>query len=263
MKEGRKIKLFIGETEVTSKELARHASSLIKNGEGEEMTLLSRAGFLIQNYHRHKDKQPLHDAVRNEPELFQLRMFREFVADLLTKDYRPIVGGTETKKKLKKNFHIRATVQYYKRMGIRVYYESNKPDAINCVLLASERLGVGEEVVKEALKKRNGNTPEEDKKPMGIENGLSSGEGHAIFVLNGFRAPRSVAEIEEIEGIYFGLSRDDRREIERFSESRTPENCPPPRTQRELEEAERVLSAQKGYDLVRLHQKRPVSLKQS
>lgn len=267
MGSGSKIKLFIGEDEVSDEEYAAYVTELFKlsvadSTKADEVRSIERVLSLITDFHKHKYKQPLIDGVRKNPELFQSRVFREFVADLLSGDYRPMVAGVVTKERIARHLRIRATVDYYKNMGIPVYYEGNRVDRTNCVLLTAKRLEINEETVKDALKDRRKKEVDQFSRSIIVSRDIDSHDGFSIFVLNGFRAPQTEAEIAELEEIYLSINAEDRRKIARFSYLRTPKNSPSPKTQSELKRINNKLSKQVGYSIVRLYQKQSLSLNQ-
>lgn len=259
MNKDSEIKLFIGENEASSEELAHHFSSLLhKKSGGKEAEHLARVLELVTEFHELKHKQPLYDAVRNEPELFESKIFREFVADVLEGLYTP-KSGTISKHRLEINHRILATIEYFKNMGLPSHFES-KSGKLCASHLTADRLNLSVHKVQDELKTKNKNKTSEFGSSALVSKDLLSSDGTVIWVLNGFRAPSSEAEIAELESIYLSLAVSESKEIRRFCEGFVAHECTPPRTQDRLNEIEELLAKREGYELIQRHQRRKLSL---
>lgn len=256
MPKGNKTKLYIGEAEVDAEELREHFTTLMENADGDELRLISRTIRLIHDFNNHKHKQPLYDAVRNEPELFQSKTFRVFVADLLDGSYKPKTGTT-SKSRAERSLRIVATVEYFKNMGIPSHYESTK-NKLNASLLTAKRLNVSPHTVKDELKTSN---REGAGFSQFVDKGLSSNDGAVIWVLNGFSTPSSEADISELEHIFLGLSSEETKEVQRFCRGYNPHILSLPETQKQLSEIEKVLNGREGYELIKRIQRHSIGLK--
>lgn len=279
MTEASEIKLFIGNEPASHEELKDYVTSLIEAGviENEpELILLSRAEMIIQRFHKRRHKQPLYDAVRNDPELFQLRMFREFVADVLEGSYRPKVRGTVSHSRAEKASSILAEIYYFKSMGLPTHYEGrgSRPNACQ---LTAERLNIPIETVKEECKAANkqkffdsrvSDGPvhramhgEGAQSPSGLGIGFFAYSGIAIWALNGFYPPSSEEEIEELESILSNMSSKERGKSLLFCSNFNPHTCPQPTTQDELDQIEGILSKNQTYEIIKRYQRQPLRIR--
>lgn len=252
---------FLRENRQNIDEIAEYYAVWNESGGVEEMWINDKAIKLIQGFHDHNHKEPLFDAVRNQPDLFESSIFRDFVADLLTGKYKPKKEGVVAKETLERIRGINATVEYYKNMGFRTYYVGKRPEDMCAVLLAADRLGIDEEAIRGSIKTKTKDRIKHFGPFSWIESNLYSGDGSAILALNGFRTPQSSEEIEEIEGIFKNASIHEQIEIRKFCCGRALKNCPLPTNKSELQELEEYLSTQIGYDVVMRYRRLPLSIK--
>ena len=256
-KKGSEVRLFVGEKEATGDELRDHCTELIKKGHREELLILARVTTLIQDYRLHKEKKPLHEAVRNEPELFQSRIFREFIADILDGSYKPIVGGTMSKATLAKAQLILDRIKYFKNMRLPVYYSSAKRNNLFAVQLTADRLSMPVGTVEDTLKKRNRDRVKELSRA--INRFPASNDGLIILGLNKFQTPQSEDEISNLEEILQSLNDSDRRALDRFFNDYRPELWLSLDTKEKVAEAEENFNKRDEYKLLKRLQRKTKS----
>lgn len=216
----------------------------------------TRALELIQSYHREKLKTPLIDAARNEPELFQSKTFRSFIADVLEGKQKSPKGSSHkrTKDKIRK---IRAYVDYYKNMGIPVYYDGN---GINAARLVSDKMaGVSEGAIKKALEKKRDAGGQTTLFGSGR---LTSSDGVLIFILNGFQVPDSESCIAILEERINILSDEKYKMLCKFGQGYDAQKVKGnfPKNQQELNDVIAKLESRENYNEIKKMQIREISL---
>ena len=267
-----KIKYFIPKDYEDSAEgMQVWFSELIRNANTdekakEELLLMVRAMRIIGDYHYHKDKKSLQEAIRNEPELFKTEIFTNFVADVNDGTYKP------TKKYMKKETqeehkNIVAHVKYYENMGFPVYYEDNKLlNNLSACKLTADREGWKKYKVIEVYKKRarlNGfSSFLKRTRYNDYDDRLYSFHGTAIWVLNGFRTPETIEVIDKLEKILLSLpTREELRRVEDFSRGYNARKEKLPTTQKKLRRIKKILNSRKDYDFIKSLQIKEISLK--
>lgn len=267
-----KIKYYLPDAYPDNAEgMRKYFTDLIRNAHTDkkakkELLLLTRAIKLIEGYHTYKEKKPLQDAVRNEPELFSSEMFRNFLADINSNEYKPRKSGVRGRKTEEKYKTVIAHIEYYKNMGIPVYYESSKPNRLNACQLTANRMHLAKTTVEEIYKNRkniNGWTAYvKSTNYNGYDDRLFSFHGQAIWVLNGFRIPESEGEIEQLEKILLSLpTREELKKVEDFSRGYNARKTKLPTTQKELKRIKKILSNHKYYNFIKSLQIKEISLK--
>lgn len=293
MKQEYKLKFYIGEEEVSEEEYRSYITYLIQmaNIEGiiDEKKVLeviqfynqakaddptidetnsdpylfknkllteTRAIELIQYYHREKLKEPLIDAVRAEPELFQSKTFRSFIADVMEGKQKSPKGSSHKRTK-DKMMKIRAYVDYYKNMGIPVYYDGN---GINAVRLVSGKMaGVSEGAIKKALEKRR---DAGGKTTLFGGGRLTSSAGVLIFILNGFRVPDSEDCIAILEERIKALPNEKYKMLCEFGRGYDAQKVKDnfPKNQQEFDDVIVKLESRENYSEIKKMQIREISL---
>ena len=245
--------------------LRLYVGDLFANGSKNKLLLFQEVTRLIDGYHRYKEKQPLLDAIKNKPELFKSEMFRNFVADISSQEYHPMKKGAKNKRTEENHQSTVAHVEYYKNMGIPVFYESGLLGKPNACQLTADKLGLAKTSVEGIYKKRNSqggwtsyvrHTGFND-----WDDRLWSTDGNIIWVLNGFRRPESEEVITRLEKILKSLPKDKYKKLEDFSWSYDTRETKLPKTRKELKRRKKLLSKREHYDLVKSLQIKEISLK--
>lgn len=251
-------KYFILGEEVSKEQYAEYIGKIATEGEDcrEYLEPLLRARDVVGDIYHHKSKESLIEALRNEPELFFVDLFREFLIEVL-EGKTEYAAKTHKKETVEKAMKIRACVNYYVSMGINKHYISK--NKMNAIELVSQRLGCSEGQVKKLNSK---SFPVYTTSNYFGERDLESDDGALLFVLNGFKVPESESCIQALENRLKSLTQDQYEMLRWFGRACNAQGLKKisPKNQDELDQIKKVLSGIENYEEVMVMQIREISL---
>ena len=131
-------------------------------------------------------------------------MFRNFVADINSDSYVPKKKGYKNRRTENLELSVVAHIEYYRQMGLPVYYQSSKPDKLNAGQLSAKNHNIATDSVQDIFKKRKKNRSDWSAfvRRTGCNDWgdrLFLWHGVSIWVLNGFKPPKTEEKITQLE----------------------------------------------------------------